>query len=71
MIKSPLAKFFLGSLGYQTPGNKFRIEYLREFETKFIDSEKNQRPKISCYCPFKASFCFPEKQTVLKYCWKL
>jgi hypothetical protein len=22
--------------------------------------------KISCYCPFMASFCFPEKQTVLK-----
>ncbi len=28
--------------------------------------EKHQRTKISCYCPFKASFWFPYKQTVLK-----
>ncbi len=27
---------------------------------------KNRRQKISCYCPFKASFCFPEKQRILK-----
>jgi hypothetical protein len=25
MIKNPLAKIFFGSLGYQTPGKKFRI----------------------------------------------
>jgi hypothetical protein len=27
---------------------------------------KKWRPKIRCYCPFKASFWFPQKQTVLK-----
>ncbi len=27
--------------------------------------EKNRRPKISCYCPFNASFWFPLKQTIV------
>ncbi len=27
---------------------------------------KNQRSKISCYCPFQESFRFPEKQRILK-----
>jgi hypothetical protein len=27
--------------------------------------KKNRRPKISCYCPFNASFCFPLKQTIV------
>ncbi len=32
-----------------------------------VDSwKKNWREKISCNCPYKASFWFPEKQTVLK-----
>jgi hypothetical protein len=31
-----------------------------------IHGEKNQRSKLLCYCPFKASFRFPEKQRILK-----
>jgi hypothetical protein len=47
-------------------GTTFEFEYLREFEAKFDISlgyesgvhiglihEKNERPKISCYCPIK------------------
>jgi hypothetical protein len=79
MIRSPLAKKFFGSLGYQTPGNKLEFEYLLEFETEFKQKlgyesrfhmgsiqKKNWKAKISCYYPLKASFYFPEKQTVLK-----
>jgi hypothetical protein len=47
-------------------GTTFEFEYLREFETEIknilgyesgahmgLIHEKNWRPKISCYCPFK------------------
>jgi hypothetical protein len=53
------------SAGYHTPGNNFKYEYFREFETEFKNilgcefgdymgsiHGKNWRLKISCYCPF-------------------
>jgi hypothetical protein len=52
--------------GYQTPRNNIQNEYFCEFEKEFKNSlecefrdymgsirRKNQRSKISCYCPFK------------------
>jgi hypothetical protein len=55
--------------GIRPRGACFEFEYLREFETEFKNNlgydsvvdigwihEKNQRPEISCYCPFKGSF---------------
>jgi hypothetical protein len=60
----PDLKFFGLALYRQRWWNYF-FEYLRKIETKFEDSlrcesgahmgsinEKNQRPKISCFCPF-------------------
>ncbi len=51
--------------------SKFKFEYLGEFETEFENilrhesgvqvgsiHEKNQRYKISCYCPFKGDFYY-------------
>ncbi len=56
------------SAAYHTPGNNFKYEYFREFETEFKNilgyefgdymgsiHGKNQRSKISCYCPFKGT----------------
>jgi hypothetical protein len=50
--------------------SNFKFEYLGEIETEFENilgqesggqvvsiHEKNQRSKISCYCPFKATNC--------------
>ncbi len=68
MIKEPpILKMFFCSAGYDTRGTTFEFEYLGEFEMEIknilghelgahmrLIHEKNQRPKISCYCTFKA-----------------
>jgi hypothetical protein len=74
-LKSPLALNFFVPPGISPRGTTFEVKYVREFETEFENilgyekgahmgsiHEKNQRPKISCYCPFKAC----DKQGFLK-----
>ncbi len=64
----PVLKMVFCSAGYDTPRN-LEFEYLGEFEIEIknilehesgahmgLIHEKNQRPKISCYCTFN----FPE-----------
>jgi hypothetical protein len=71
MLKEPsIWKMIFCSVGSDTIPRRttFKFKYLREFEPEFeivlgYESgahmgsihEKNQRPKISCYCTFKAS----------------
>ncbi len=62
----PDLKFIWLSAVSDSADKKYFFEYLREIETEFENSlrcesgahmgsinEKNLRPKISCYCPFK------------------
>jgi hypothetical protein len=59
--ESPTLISFFGSEGGNRPqGTTFKFEYLCELEIAFKSQgplqgqhEKNQRPKISCHCPFK------------------
>jgi hypothetical protein len=74
-LKSPLAQIFLKiPRGIRPQGTTFEFEYFREFESEFENTlgylsaihmgsiyEKNKRPKISCYCPFKAVLPFTLK----------
>ncbi len=67
MLKEHLSKkIFCVPRDQITPRTTFKFEYLREFEPEFENvlgyelgahmgsiHEKNQGPKISCYCTFK------------------
>ncbi len=67
MLKEPPIKHFFCVLRGLIPRRTtFKFEYLREFEPEFENvlgyelgahmgsiHEKNQGPKISCYCTFK------------------
>jgi hypothetical protein len=54
------------------PQQQLQVCNLRPSLSQFLAVEsgrfmkKNWKSKISCYCPFKESFLFPEKQTVLR-----
>ncbi len=66
MLKEPpISKMVFCSTRYETPRNHFEFEYLGEFEIEIknilehesrahmgLIHEKNQKPKISCYCTF-------------------
>jgi hypothetical protein len=67
MLKEPLSKkFFCVPRGLIPRRTTFKFEYLRDFEPEFENvlgyelgahmgsiHEKNQGPKILCYCTFK------------------
>jgi hypothetical protein len=78
MLKAPLSEIFFCVLRGLIPRRTtLKFEYLREFEPEFENvlgyelgayigsiHEKNQGPKISCYCTFKKDTTNP--QSILK-----
>ncbi len=81
MIKEPpILKCFFVLRGMIPRGTTFEFEYLGEFEIEIknilghelgahmrLIHEKNQRPKISCYCTFKQlEFLTESSQNMLK-----
>jgi hypothetical protein len=77
---SPSWKYFFDLPLYYIAGGQsnFEFEYLGEFITEFenilgykpeaqmgLIDEKNQRSKISCYCPFKEVFSWQKKINIM------
>jgi hypothetical protein len=61
----PQSQFFLKSATSSQQLESFTFAIFGIFlAVEPVDSLKNKRSKISYYCPFKAKFWFPEKQTV-------
>ncbi len=81
-LKSPLStNFFCVPQGLIPRRTTFKFKYLREFEPEFENvlgyelgahmgsiHEKNQGPKISCYCTFKLNLCESPKRAASRDC---
>jgi hypothetical protein len=76
----PIWKYLLSSAGCRPRRTTLKFEYLREFEPEFENvlgyelgahlgsiHEKNQGPKISCYCTFKLRSTISNKATFVPY----
>jgi hypothetical protein len=64
LLRNSAIAMFLKSATWELYFRNFRRIFGREIRS--IHDKKFGGQKISCYCPFKASFWFPKKQTVLK-----